>query len=262
MRSSWGSRFERFVHNNVEATQRLLEALHAGHAARLRLLVVDLRRVRAAADARGRAAAAALALRRDQAAGEQLCRVYHVNHGLDTVALRFFTVYGPRSGRTWRSGASARPPRRGSIELFGDGRQRRDFTYVADVVSAIRAAGSGRRRPRLQHRRRLAGQPQRGARAAGRDRRPPARRHPRRARVGRRPQHGRRHEPRTRSSASLPRRPSQRAAGGVEWVLAAQRRPRLAAVSAGRCRARASVASPWAARPAPARPPRASPSAA
>ncbi len=29
-------------------------------------------------------------------AGEQLCRVYHVNHGVDTVALRFFTVYGPR----------------------------------------------------------------------------------------------------------------------------------------------------------------------
>ena len=31
---------------------------------------------------------------------------------------------------------------RGPIDLFGDGRQRRDFTYVADVVSAIRAAGS------------------------------------------------------------------------------------------------------------------------
>ena len=53
VRTSWGARFDRFVHNNVEATQRLLEALRAraGHAARLRLLVVGLRRVRAAADA-------------------------------------------------------------------------------------------------------------------------------------------------------------------------------------------------------------------
>ena len=74
-------------------------------------------------------------------AGEQLCRVYHVNHGVDTVALRFFTVYGPRQRpdmafRRFCEAAAAG----GRIELFGDGRQSRDFTYVADVVTAIRAA--------------------------------------------------------------------------------------------------------------------------
>ena len=76
-------------------------------------------------------------------AGEQLCRVYHVNHGVDTVALRFFTVYGPRQrpDMAFRRFCEA-AARGGRIELFGDGRQSRDFTYVGDVVTAIRAAAT------------------------------------------------------------------------------------------------------------------------
>ena len=49
------------------------------------------------------------------------------------------------SGPTWRSAASARPPLDGEpIRLFGDGRQSRDFTFVADVVGALRAAATAR----------------------------------------------------------------------------------------------------------------------
>ena len=75
-------------------------------------------------------------------AGEQLCRLYHANHGVDTVALRFFTVYGPRQRpdmafRRFCEAALEGAP----IRLFGDGRQSRDFTFVADVVGALRAAG-------------------------------------------------------------------------------------------------------------------------
>jgi nucleoside-diphosphate-sugar epimerase len=75
-------------------------------------------------------------------AAEQLCRVYHANHGVDAVALRFFTVYGPRQRpdmafRRFCEAAAAGQP----IALYGDGRQSRDFTYVGDVVRAIRAAG-------------------------------------------------------------------------------------------------------------------------
>jgi UDP-glucose 4-epimerase len=76
-------------------------------------------------------------------AGEQLCRVYHANHGLDVVALRFFTVYGPRQRpdmafrRFCEAAASGAP-----IRLFGDGRQSRDFTFVADVVGALRVAAA------------------------------------------------------------------------------------------------------------------------
>ena len=143
VRSSWGRRFERFLHNNVEATQRLLEALTPG----MRLVYAssssiygESERLPTPEDAPPRPLSPYGVTK---LAGEQLCRVYHVNHGLDTVALRFFTVYGPRQrpDMAFRRFCEAAASR-GSIELFGDGRQRRDFTYVADVVSAIRAAGS------------------------------------------------------------------------------------------------------------------------
>ena len=90
-------------------------------------------------------------------AAEHLCGLYHANHGVDTVALRFFTVYGPRQRpdmafRRFCQAALAGAP----IRLFGDGRQSRDFTYVDDVIAAARAAADrrGRRRRGLQHRRR------------------------------------------------------------------------------------------------------------
>ena len=69
VRSSWGQRFDRYLRNNIRATQRLLEASARtpGAPDRLRLLVLGVRRVRAAADARARRAAAAVAVRRDQA---------------------------------------------------------------------------------------------------------------------------------------------------------------------------------------------------
>jgi UDP-glucose 4-epimerase len=75
-------------------------------------------------------------------AAEQMCTLYHVNHGVNTVALRFFTVYGPRQRpdmafrRFCQAAVNGAP-----IRLFGDGRQSRDFTFVADVVDAVRAAG-------------------------------------------------------------------------------------------------------------------------
>ena len=144
VRSSWGSRFDRFVHNNVEATQRLLEAVRAGAGHRLvyassSSIYGESERLPTPEDALPRPLSPYGVTK---LAGEQLCRVYHVNHGLDTVALRFFTVYGPRQrpDMAFRRFCEAAASR-GSIELFGDGRQRRDFTYVADVVSAIRAAG-------------------------------------------------------------------------------------------------------------------------
>jgi UDP-glucose 4-epimerase len=78
-------------------------------------------------------------------AGEHYCRVFAELHGLETVALRYFNVYGPRQ----------RPdsPYAAVIPLFmqalangaapnvnGDGRQSRDFTYIDDVVLANLAA--------------------------------------------------------------------------------------------------------------------------
>jgi UDP-glucuronate 4-epimerase len=65
----------------------------------------------------------------------------HLLHGLETVCLRFFTVYGPRQrpemaiARFIRSIDAGVP-----IPFYGDGGSRRDYTYVDDVVDGLVAA--------------------------------------------------------------------------------------------------------------------------
>jgi UDP-glucuronate 4-epimerase len=144
VRTSWGRRFDRFVHSNVEATQRLLEAVRDGSGARLvyassSSIYGESERLPTPEDAPPRPLSPYGVTK---LAGEQLCRVYHVNHGVETVALRFFTVYGPRQRPDMAFRRFCEAAAHGAtIELFGDGRQSRDFTFVDDVVQAIRAAG-------------------------------------------------------------------------------------------------------------------------
>jgi len=79
-------------------------------------------------------------------AGEVYCRLYHSLYGLETVALRYFNVFGPRQDPA--SEYAAVVPRfivaclSGSRPVvYGDGEQTRDFTFVADAVQAnLRAA--------------------------------------------------------------------------------------------------------------------------
>jgi nucleoside-diphosphate-sugar epimerase len=72
-------------------------------------------------------------------AGEQLCFLYHVNHGVPMVALRLFTVYGPRQRPDMGFHRFLTAAHRGEpITVFGDGEQTRDFTYVGDVAEAAR----------------------------------------------------------------------------------------------------------------------------
>jgi UDP-glucose 4-epimerase len=66
-------------------------------------------------------------------------------HGIPTVGLRFFNVYGPRQDpRSPYSGVISifceRIARGAPIDIYGDGGQTRDFVYVADVVAALLAA--------------------------------------------------------------------------------------------------------------------------
>ncbi len=79
-------------------------------------------------------------------AAEVLCHAYHYLHGLDVTVLRYFTVYGP-AGRPDMSVfrfihwiAEGEP-----LQLFGNGLQERDFTFVEDIargtVKALRPAG-------------------------------------------------------------------------------------------------------------------------
>lgn len=78
-------------------------------------------------------------------AGEHYCRVFSELHGIETVALRYFNVYGPGQPSDGRYATviplflealmSGRRP-----VVFGDGSLARDFTYVGDVVAATVAA--------------------------------------------------------------------------------------------------------------------------
>jgi UDP-glucuronate 4-epimerase len=73
--------------------------------------------------------------------GELLGHVYSHLYGMRFIALRFFTVYGPRQRpdlaihKFANLIAEGRP-----IPVFGDGSTRRDYTYVDDIVAGVRAA--------------------------------------------------------------------------------------------------------------------------
>ena len=74
-------------------------------------------------------------------AGEQLCSNYAHLYRLRTVCLRFFTVYGPRQRPDLAIHQFTRRIHRGqSIDQFGDGSTRRDYTYVDDTVQGILGA--------------------------------------------------------------------------------------------------------------------------
>ena len=145
VRKSWGRDFNVYVSNNIAATQRLLEAC-AGR---------PLTRFVYASTSSVYGDEAVIPMREDarlqpvspygvsKLAAEHLGHLYHVNHGLPFVALRYFTVYGPRQRpdmgfhRFLTAAMDGRP-----LTRFGDGEQTRDFTFVADAVSATVAAAS------------------------------------------------------------------------------------------------------------------------
>ena len=81
--------------------------------------------------------------------GELLCKVFTSIYGLETVALRYFNVFGPRQDPTSEYAAviprflTALIQKRRPI-VFGDGEQTRDFTYIANVVQANLLAATSR----------------------------------------------------------------------------------------------------------------------
>ena len=148
VRKSWGCDFHVYTVNNVEATQLLLEAC----------VRTRIERLVFASSSSVYGDEVALPMREDarpqpvspygvtKLAAEHLCRLYYVNHSIPAVSLRYFTVYGPRQrpdmGFSRFLGAAMRDE---AVQLFGDGRQTRDFTFVTDAVSAtIAAATRGR----------------------------------------------------------------------------------------------------------------------
>ncbi|HEV2100288.1 MAG TPA: NAD-dependent epimerase/dehydratase family protein [Stellaceae bacterium] len=81
----------------------------------------------------------------DKRACELHARAAGVTHGLRTVGLRFFNLYGPRQDpRSPYSGVIAifmdRLRRGEPVDIYGEGGQVRDFVYIADAVAALRRA--------------------------------------------------------------------------------------------------------------------------
>ena len=148
VRKSWGRDFQIYSINNVEATQALLEACVGAPVDRFvyassSSVYGDDTPIPMREDALPRPVSPYGVTK---LAAEQLCYLYHVNHGVPAVSLRYFTVYGPRQRpdmafHRFLKAAIAGAP----ITIYGDGEQTRDFTYVADAVAAtVAAAGRGR----------------------------------------------------------------------------------------------------------------------
>jgi UDP-glucuronate 4-epimerase len=73
-----------------------------------------------------------------KAAGELFCRTYNNLYGLPVTVLRFFTVYGPRQRPEMAIHLFTRMIESDqTISVFGDGKSRRDYTYVGDIIDGI-----------------------------------------------------------------------------------------------------------------------------
>lgn len=76
-----------------------------------------------------------------KAAGELICHTYSHLYGMRSVCLRFFTVYGARQRPDLAIHKFAKLiTNEKPIPVFGDGTTRRDYTYVDDIISGVRAA--------------------------------------------------------------------------------------------------------------------------
>jgi nucleoside-diphosphate-sugar epimerase len=139
VRASWGKEFADYATLNILATQHLLEAAKA----------CAVRKFVYASSSSVYGDVTTLPMREEalprplspygvsKLAAEHLCYLYYKNYGVPTVALRYFTVYGPRQRpdmafhHFFRLLLEDRP-----IPIYGDGQQTRDFTFVDDIVEA------------------------------------------------------------------------------------------------------------------------------
>jgi UDP-glucose 4-epimerase len=139
VRASWGTQFEEYIDSNVRATQRLCEAAKSK----------DIKKFIYASSSSVYGEVAELPMKESHPTrpvspygvtkldGENLCVLYKRNFGLPAICLRYFTVFGPRQRpdmafHRFLKGAILDTP----VEIYGNGNQTRDFTYVADVVAA------------------------------------------------------------------------------------------------------------------------------
>ena len=148
VRKSWGGDFDVYIRDNIQATQRLLEAVAR----------TPIQKYVYSSSSSVYGNHVPLPMREDtylqplspygvtKLAGEHLGNLYWANHGVPAVSLRYFTVYGPRQRPDMAFQRFLTAARDGTpITMYGDGEQTRDFTFVADIVAAnMSAAVQGR----------------------------------------------------------------------------------------------------------------------
>jgi nucleoside-diphosphate-sugar epimerase len=143
VRNSWGGGFDVYLRNNVLATQRLLEVVSRQPETRFvyassSSIYGDAERLPTPESV---TPAPLSPYGVTKLAVEHVCQTYALSHGVGTVGLRYFSVYGPRQRpdmafhRFCRAAIERLP-----ISVYGDGEQTRDFTFVADAVAATRSA--------------------------------------------------------------------------------------------------------------------------
>lgn len=143
VRNSWGDYFQVYAQNNIVVTQRLLEACSGS----------SIKRFVFASSSSVYGDSPDLPLTEDspvipvspygvtKLAAEKLCYLYHKNFDVPTLSLRYFTVFGPRQRADMAFHRFLKTAmENGAINIFGDGTQTRDFTYVDDIVAGTLAA--------------------------------------------------------------------------------------------------------------------------
>lgn len=141
VRESWYE-FPGYSRGNIETTQRLLEALRGRKVKKF--LLASTSSVYGEAPMPAKEDGPVLPISpygATKLAAEQICDLYGRTAGIPWVALRFFTVYGPRQRpdmafTRWLTAAVKGE----TIRVYGDGSQVRDFTYVGDAVRAVQRA--------------------------------------------------------------------------------------------------------------------------
>ena len=140
VRSSWGKSFNVYVKDNVLVTQHLLELCKERKG---------LKKIVYSSSSSIYGDAEAFPTNEEviprpispygvtKLAAEHLFELYHRNYGINVVALRYFTVFGPRQRPDMAFHKFIKSIiKRVPIVVYGDGKQTRDFTFIDDIIEA------------------------------------------------------------------------------------------------------------------------------